>query len=262
MNGRYLGIGGHAFQDKAGKSAFGTLNAGLSVAYDLRLSRFGEFALGLQGSYGQRSATLEGLSWDSQYTGTNFDPALPAGEAVFNQSVSYMDLAAGVLWRHILFGHETSLGAAVHHPHQPRVPLLGGGDDPLLMRITAHGEARIEGESWIAIPRFLVSKQGGAVEAVIGGMMEHPFGTSSRFTDARTASAILFGCLYRWNDAVIPAMQLDYHRFLSIGFSYDVNISRLRDRTNFQGGMEVALVYHGAFSDDRRKLKGRAPTQQ
>lgn len=262
MNGRYIGLGGHAFQDKAGASAFGTLNAGLTVAYDLKLSRLGELAFGLQGAYGQRSATLDGLSWDSQYTGTNYDPSLPTGEVVFNQRIVYIDLAAGLLWRHVLLGHETALGAAVHHPHQPTVTLLGDGRDPLLMRITLHGEVRMESDTWTVIPRFLASKQGGATELVLGAMAEHTIGTSSRFTDARTGSAFLFGCSYRWNDAVVPAMQLDYHRFLSIGISYDLNISRLRAQSHLQGGMEIALVYHGAFSDQRRKLKGRTPQQR
>ena len=130
LNGRYVGMGAHAYQDKAGSSGFGVLNAGASVAYDLKLSRFGDIAFGLQGAYGQRSADLTGLSWDNQYTGSNYNPTLPTGEADFVQSKSYVDLAAGVFWRHIIAGTEMALGAAVQHPHQPDVSMLDTGEDP------------------------------------------------------------------------------------------------------------------------------------
>lgn len=262
MNGRYLGVGAHAYQDKAGTSGFGTLNAGASIAYDLKLSRFGDIAFGLQGAYGQRSADLSGLSWDSQYTGSNFDPALPTGEAAFVQRRTYVDLAAGILWRHIIAGSEMAFGAAVHHPHQPDVSLLEAGSDPLPMRISVHGEAEFETGEWLWTPRFLFHKQGGAMEATFGAMAERRLGVSSRFTDARTENSFQFGCLYRWQDAIIPMMLFDYHRFLSIGVSYDVNISRLQAQTSYQGGLEVALVYHGAFSDQRRKIRSSTPQQK
>jgi len=262
LNGRYIGIGGHACQDKAGASGFGTLNAGASVAYDLRLSDRGDIAFGLQGAYGQRSADLTGLSWDSQYTGSNFDPSLPTGEAEFVQRKTYVDLAAGILWRQIIGGNEMAFGAAVHHPHQPDVSLLEAGADPLLMRISVHGQAVFAAGEWNWTPRFLFHKQGGAMEATLGAMAERRLGVSSRFTDARTENSFQLGCSYRWRDAIIPMMLFDYHRFLSIGVSYDVNISRLQARTNYQGGLEVALVYHGAFGDQRRKIRGSTPQQK
>ncbi len=261
MKGRYIGVGLDAWQDKAGKSAFGDLRAGLSIAYNLRLSKLGQLAFGIQCAYGQRSANLNGLRWDNQYTGTNYDPALPTGEGVFAQQAIYIDLAAGLLWRHEIGGRKVLFGAAVHHPHQPNVSLIGTGADQLLMRISAHGEVHIDMDKFNVIPKILVSRQGGAFEAEVGAMLERALGESSRYTNASTSSSFQLGCFYRYLDAIIPAMFFDYHHALSIGVSYDLNISPLRTQTNLQGGLEVALVFHGRFGDNRRDIKSITPVK-
>ena len=256
LNGRYIGIGVNAFSDKAGKSQFGDTHVGLSIAYDLLLSKRGHLTFGMNGAYGQRSAQLANLSWDSQYTGTNYDPSLPTGEAAFNEQVSYVDLAAGTLWRQELkSGAKLMLGAAVHHPHQPTVALIGNGSDRLLLRSTVHGELIFDGGGVRWSPQFYVSKQGGAIEAVVGTMVERRLGADSRFTTANTSSSFQLGAFYRYADAVIPAILFDYHHMLSFGISYDINISSLHAQTSYQGGLEVALMYHGMLSDKRKKLK-------
>ena len=43
-------------------------------------------------------------------------------------------------------------------------------------------------------------------------------------------------------DAVIVSSRFDYDDF-SIGFSYDINVSSLREASNSIGGFEFALVY-------------------
>ena len=255
MNGRYLGVGVNAFRDKAGKSEFGDTEAGLSLAYGLKLSELHQLAFGIQASYGQRSAMLSALRWDSQYAGSFFDASLPSGESAFNERTIFLDLGAGILWRGILAHRDMSLGVAVFHPHEPTVSLLGSGSDRLLRRYTVHGDVELPGERWVLRPKFYASKQGGAFELVLGAMAERQLGTDSRFTKESTASSFHLGLFYRWKDAVIPTLQFDLRRMLTIGVSYDVNISRLRDRSLYQGGWEIALMYHGAFSDRRKKRK-------
>lgn len=255
LNGRYLGLGVHAYRDKAGKSEFGDTQAGLSLAYDLKFSERHRVAFGIQGSYGQRSAMLSALRWDSQYAGSFFDASLPSGEGEFDQRTIFFDLAGGAYWRGIIGGRDLSFGAAVFHPHEPNVSLLGGGGDRLLRRYTIHGDATLTGERWVLRPKFYASKQGGAFELVFGALAERQLGVDSRFTKERTASSFHLGLFYRWQDALIPMVQFDLRRMLTVGVSYDVNISRLRFHSNYQGGFEVSLVYHGALSDRRRKLK-------
>ena len=47
---------------------------------------------------------------------------------------------------------------------------------------------------------------------------------------------------YRYRDAVIPQVALYYDKF-RLGFSYDINLSGLREASNGRGGGEFSLVY-------------------
>jgi hypothetical protein len=59
--------------------------------------------------------------------------------------------------------------------------------------------------------------------------------------DDRTLS-LSFGSFYRWNDAIVPVVKLDYYN-LSAGLTYDVNVSKLRSTSNARGGFELTLSY-------------------
>lgn len=261
MGGRYLGIGIGAFSDRAGTTRFGDTQANLSIAYALRAGRSSLVAFGLQGGYGQRSATLNDMRWDSQYNGAGHDPTRPSGEVFGDRTASFIDLGAGVLAKG---GEEGPFawrtGASVFHLHQPVVALNGELDDRLLRRYVVHAELEFEGRRWTWRPQAYVAQQGGSRELVYGALVHRRLGVDSRFTDHRTSNAIRLGCLHRWGDAVVPMLQFEYHRKLVAGISYDVNVSRLRTSTAMRGGMEVSVQWVGVFSDKRVTLpRGKTP---
>ncbi|HEU4470367.1 MAG TPA: type IX secretion system membrane protein PorP/SprF, partial [Flavisolibacter sp.] len=57
------------------------------------------------------------------------------------------------------------------------------------------------------------------------------------------------GVFLRWQDAVIPAVQLDYRPF-SVSLSYDVNVSGLSRLSHGRGGYEFSLKYTGFLDRD------------
>jgi hypothetical protein len=61
------------------------------------------------------------------------------------------------------------------------------------------------------------------------------------------------GAFLRWNDAIIPTVQLDYHPF-SLSLSYDVNISQLSQTTRGRGGYELSLKYAGFLHSGRSSV--------
>jgi type IX secretion system PorP/SprF family membrane protein len=61
------------------------------------------------------------------------------------------------------------------------------------------------------------------------------------------------GAFLRWNDAIIPAVKLDYHPF-SVSLSYDVNISKLRASSFGRGGFELGVAYIG-FLKNRKSTE-------
>ena len=52
------------------------------------------------------------------------------------------------------------------------------------------------------------------------------------------------GSFLRWGDAIIPAVKMDFNH-MSIGVSYDVNVSKLNTATNWRGGLELTASYRG-----------------
>lgn len=259
MKGRYIGIGGNAYSDKAGRSGFSDAQANLSVAYGMRSTDDAILAFAIQGGYGQRSAVLDGLRWDAQYDGSGFDPSRATGENIANASTSFVDFSAGVAWQQ--WGSKDiqwTAGASVFHLNQPSVTLFGTNTDKLLRRFNVHAATRITTKHWVYLPKVYGSQQGGSREIVLGGLLQRRIGVDSRYTTDKTSSSFYLGAFYRWGDAIVPMMQIEYKRMLTIGMSYDVNISRLSDATRYRGGMELTVQYVGAFSDKRRKLPKRS----
>ncbi|MEZ4739827.1 MAG: PorP/SprF family type IX secretion system membrane protein [Flavobacteriales bacterium] len=258
MNGRYLGVGINAYSDKAGSTRFGDTQANLSLSYAIRSGAESLLAFGLQGGYGNRSAVLDGMRWDSQFNGAGYNPDLPTNESIANSSSSFVDFGAGVLgkgeWKN---GMRWKAGLSAFHLNQARVSLFNSNADRLLRRFVAHGELRIDGEKWIWLPKFFVAQQGASREINVGGLMHRRIGMDSRYTTDKNSSAFYFGCFYRVGDAVVPTIQLEYKRKLMAGISYDVNISKLRAQTAYRGGMEVSLQWIGMFEDKRMRLPNK-----
>src|SRR5205085_2420424 len=63
-----------------------------------------------------------------------------------------------------------------------------------------------------------------------------------QYYEDNTAVTLYFGAFLRWGDAIIPMMKLDMKR-LSMGLSYDVNVSKLYVASNWRGGFELTASY-------------------
>ncbi|NNE56266.1 MAG: PorP/SprF family type IX secretion system membrane protein, partial [Flavobacteriales bacterium] len=81
----HLGFGGYVVSDKAGASKLGVLKAMGSAAYHLGLNDNNALSAGVQVGYVQRSVTLDGLKWDSQFNGVGYDPSLATNETFTSQ---------------------------------------------------------------------------------------------------------------------------------------------------------------------------------
>lgn len=80
-------------------------------------------------------------------------------------------------------------------------------------------------------------------------------GLDSKYTTARSSSAVLTGLTYRWGDALTPAVGIRWKQLGEALLSYDVTLSSWRRAVDYRGGWEVNLRYDGFFSKKRRRLK-------
>ena len=73
--------------------------------------------------------------------------------------------------------------------------------------------------------------------------------------DNEEALAVSAGAFLRWNDAVMPVLKLDYYN-MALGFTYDVNISKLRMASEARGAFELTISYRN-FLNIRNSSVGK-----
>jgi hypothetical protein len=97
--------------------------------------------------------------------------------------------------------------------------------------------------------------QGGNRLLQSGVLFTHNFDNEG--DDSRTALSV--GAAYRLKDAVIPVVKLKTGK-MSIGFSYDVNISKLTQASSFRGGYELTITYRDLWNKENIEVsKLRCP---
>lgn len=248
------GIGVSFYSDKAGKTDFGRTEALVSVSQSVAVSRYMDLSVGLGFAYGQVSANYDNLKWDNQYDGTKYNAALPTGENVLNTSSTYFDINAGILARFIGRNkNETNIGLSILNATQTYKATLAAnsGLDQRSMRIIFHGKSEIpinENRGDFIVPTLYFSNQGASNVVALGGTYKLNLGMQSSYTGYYTSSFLEFGGIYRYQDALVAIVKFDWEQKIQIGASYDINVSKLRTASVYQGGFELSLIWKGQFS--------------
>jgi type IX secretion system PorP/SprF family membrane protein len=250
----FFAVGLNVNVDKAGTSALKNNSYAASFSYNKSLDGVGKtyFSLGGQAGFAQRSITLSGMSWGTQWTGMTYDPTIANGEAVgFGDSYTYMDYAAGAAIttapssRFRLNG-----GVAAFHLNRPRIDFLGGSDK-LYMKIGMHlkGEIALGANSnaWL-IPQAQYIMQGPARMLNLGAGVKFKLQEASRYTGYQSERSLTLGGMYRAGDAISGYLRLDIAA-VGVAFNYDLNISKLTAASNGVGAFEFMLIYTGIYSN-------------
>jgi type IX secretion system PorP/SprF family membrane protein len=263
-NRPYLGVGAFLYKDQAGDSKFGTFQGLVSTSAMVPLNDHNKLSVGIQGGYGQRSATTNGLTWENQYVNGAHDPDLPSNETNLVSSFPYVDFSAGIAYQYrsiagSLVGKdvfEIQAGLAGFHLNKPAQKFYSGSGTRLDPRYAAHVQIRfdIPDTRWSVRPGGYFMKQGLATETVVGSMIRFRIKNGTKVTNFFSESGVAFGCHYRVKDAIIPQLYYDLGDFF-IGVSYDVNISKYVQASKYNGGFEFTLRYanlNGALYKNKR----------
>ncbi len=260
----YFGVGGTFWGDRAGEANFSTVTGKVSGSYSKYMGgtrkRSNYLVVGAEAGLAQRSIDFLRLRWGRQHDGNGgFDPSLDSGERdVFNRdNFTFADLAAGLLWFTVFDeNNNLYLGGAFHHLTRSNQSFSSSQEDLLFSRFTVHGGAEfLLSERFGLAPGIIVMSQGPSFQLNAGNSFKFLLGQSrnnyqafsvglwtriaNKFEPATEGNVESTSLL---NDAVILSTRFDYNNF-SLGFSYDVNISPLREASNSNGAFEFALVY-------------------
>lgn len=249
-NGDALSYGLTLTYDKAGSVNFSTLQVYPAVNYNKSLedSRGTFLSVGFAGGYIQRSLDPGRMTFDNQYIpGIGYVPGAPTGEPGITQSINLWDLAAG-LSLNSSAGPDNRIayyvGAGAYHLNRPKI---AHGQNAAFVRLNTKWSGNL-GLQWRLSPNFFTTvhanytRQNPYQEIIAGAMLGWRNFDMNRLESNFSLSA---GAFYRWDDAIIPTLRVDYERY-SLLFSYEGNLSKLQPALNNHGaGYEISLVFRG-----------------
>ncbi len=235
-----FGLGVMAFSDRGGNGILQNNYLTMSTSYHKALDEDGynQFGLGFQGTYVNKRLDRSSFKFEDMLRSDGFTGITQETFSGTSLSVSYFDLAAGFLYNGTTNGdNNVYAGLSMYHITKPK-EVFQRGEYFIAPRYTLSAGARFPLGEFNAINvSGNFSHEANAKNLVIGGAYELNVGA-----DPVSPTNLYLGSWYRWNDAVIPYIGLEFGEF-HIGASYDVNISQLRPGSNTRGGAEISLIY-------------------
>lgn len=247
--GGLVGYGLNAFQDKAGLSKLTTNQVNLNLSYSLYLNNRNAISAGFVAGFFQRSLRINDLKWDAQFNGKTFDAGLPTKETSVDQSLYGLDLGCGLVYKtnQIVHGYDLEIGGSVLHVNKPNVSFYDNRSG-MGFKYVGHSQLNYRLNNKMRLsPAILFTLQDKHQELLAGANLKYYLNDVSEDEivsgNSLFSPAISGGLFYRHKDAIATVVGFDYNQNLTIGISYDINISRLRSATNLKGGFEVSLMY-------------------
>jgi type IX secretion system PorP/SprF family membrane protein len=238
--------------DKAGEVALTSSALLINGSYWIRLekSKIRFLVLGIQGGFYQRRLDLTNLQLPDQYNA--YDPFRPLAanpnSLPANQNTTYPDLNIGAKYfRAITKRKFYQYGLSIRHINQPKNSFVFRNVfDKLYRKLTIHAGATLPINAKIdLVPSGFLFYQAQNLQINMG--------TFFRFTltEAKAKDFIAYN-IGMWArigngrntpvDAIIFSNKLEFNQY-TIGFSYDINISKLAISTTGRGGPEVSISY-------------------
>ena len=247
-----FGIGFMGFTDRAGNGVLTNNYAAISLAYHKGLDENGyhQLGAGFQGTYMNKSLNLNKVYFQDQLTPFGFTGVTSESFSSQQVNLHYFDMNAGVFYNGSTNGYNNFyLGASMYHINRPKESFQKG-NFLLSARTTLQAGGKIPVGSYNAI-HFAAnhSMQAKANNTMVGGAY-----AMNLNNDEANPTNFYFGSWYRFGDAVIPYVGLEFGEW-HFGASYDVNTSSLKPASNSRGGVEVSLIYIKKYVDpNMRKL--------
>jgi type IX secretion system PorP/SprF family membrane protein len=236
--------------DKAGDLSLKRTQISPLVTYHQSLSNYNDTYLSasiMAGSVMNRFDPSAART-DDQFVNGAYSPSNVSAQFFNNTSKSYLDLSAGLVFSSS-FGNDAHyyLGMVMFHVNSPNTSFFSSTSDQNLRSkyiLNAGLSAPInERDQLITYIDFY--KQGGNNQLIGGFLYESTLINYTNYNDDENdALKISGGVFYRLNDALIPSIKLQMHKFMA-GFSYDINISQLRTASQLRGGFELTLSFQG-----------------
>lgn len=235
----YLTVGLQVLHDKAGTAAFTSTHVLPALNFHKSLSQNTNryLSLGFMAGAVQRGIDPSKITTNSQYEG------LGIGENITSYQYRYFDGSVGMSFNTQLnsnINNNMFVGVAYHHFNKPKNTFYRNNIITLVPKWVVSTGVKFSVTNTSALTlQGDYSTQGNFKETIVGAMYDLNLDESDK-----PQYILHFGTFFRWNDAIIPVVKLDYRPF-AVSLSYDVNISSLRTSSRGRGGFELGISYVG-----------------
>lgn len=236
------GVGGYFLNHSAPKG-IGFTNFVLSGSYDITnpKQKKHKVIMGLQLGLIYKYIRPDKYVWDEQYDqqSGNFNTDLPSGETTNRAGVVLPETNYGITYIHTDQTHRLRpyAGFTLMHFVHPRESFYGKKDSRLPLRYVGYiGAKYIVSNEIVLEPRILYTYQRQAMQLNVGAEASYVIIPGQLNT--------LLGCYWRWRDAVIPTLGVEY-KGIQFRVAYDINTSALKEFSKGVGATEFSLVFTG-----------------
>jgi type IX secretion system PorP/SprF family membrane protein len=233
-----FGVGG-VFVNTDEANVITTSNFLFSGAYQVSDPNQTKYILsaGVQVGVLYKRVNPNGLIFDSQFDGYNFDGSLPSGEAFTRTTRFMLDANIGISYKSTDRRKKINPNAdlAVFHVTAPDESFIGEEKSKLPLRWMGSVGARIEINRQLMLdPSVIYQRQREAQQFLINAIANYSFQS--------TPYQVIGGLGYRTNDAVIIHAGIRHNANI-FRISYDVNTSSLSDYSKNRGALEFTVIY-------------------
>ena len=182
------------------------------------------------------------IKFGDQYRAGAYSSSNPTMQVLSGTGYNYWDLSTGISYTTEIENKlRFYIAAGISHVNKPTIKSLATTIDDAIMpkynfNIGING--KINDRDYISAFVDYFSQNGS--RQIIGGVL-YGFSTTTNYV-SEEPNIFYIGSFVRWGDAVIPVAKMSFNH-MTVGVSYDVNISALKTSSNWRGGLELSISY-------------------
>jgi type IX secretion system PorP/SprF family membrane protein len=241
VSDNYFSVGVQMTRDMAGDSKFGKTQVLPMIAFHKVMSaeRDAYLTLAFMGGVVQQRFDPTQLRFDDEFQNGVYTPR--STSQIFTQTqLNYLDAAVGLSYAsEFNNGIRYYIGGGLFHFTNPKVAFYQQDEIRLSRKYIANAGFSLPISDYQNFIVYMDYFQQGGFSQGQGGFL---YRNQLWSEDEDRVVSLTGGAIFRWNDAIIPVLRLDYHK-IGVGLSYDANFSKLRTASQFRGGLELTLSF-------------------
>jgi type IX secretion system PorP/SprF family membrane protein len=184
------------------------------------------------------------LKFDDQFMNGSYSSSNPTNQNFTNTGFNYFDFSTGISFSSFVSdATKIYAGAAMFHITQPSLSFIKDNEVRLNRKYGFNAGLSTQLNSYAKLVFYAdYFVQSGSRLAQAGILYTYNLDAVSE----GSIWSLTGGAVYRLNDAFIPVIKLNSDK-LSIGMSYDLNISKLKTASTYRGGFELTFSYTGLW---------------